>query len=368
MAPLSTASHLQEDSLPTLKAKPRRSVTFEEGGGGTNPDQGAGYFSAWRGSKLKPNVSQPRLHRSGKNADASDSLERLGKRDKFKDKLAMYEKLQAELKDRIEVFSDKKPPAVAEDDDKRTRVTGEEEEDESRPSARPRRTEENPSEPPALSSKAAQLSDRLAALDKTVFDHRLSLAGTSSRSQADLTNTAANTSRDAVEDGRTVWNDDERDVLADKGGGRGRLRLSLKVPRCCSSCSGRALVPDTRIFKLCRGKQPLTLKGGDSEGLHDTVISAHLETEGEWPGNQFLQRLTDAVRGIDRKFDLPEQHLLADLSDSAEPFLLDISRSVQYNPVLTWYAVDRDDEPHGGSVGRLARLDPVSEQEGGVSG
>ena len=122
----------------------------------------------------------------------------------------------------------------------------------------------------------------------------------------------------------------------------------------------------TREFeaKLRRELLPFTNVAPQADGReahkHDTVISVHLETEGEWPGNQFYQQLTSAIRSLDQKFDMPEQHLISDDADvQHDAFLLAICHSVQYNPILTWFAVDRDDEPDGGSVGRLARLDPV---------
>lgn len=46
---------------------------------------------------------------------------------------------------------------------------------------------------------------------------------------------------------------------------------------------------------------------------------------------------------------------------SASRFLEGVVRTVQYNPVMSWYLIDERNEPNGGSVGRLARMDPLHE-------
>ena len=106
------------------------------------------------------------------------------------------------------------------------------------------------------------------------------------------------------------------------------------------------------------------LYGPLSTELHnyfDSVMSVRAETEGERVGNGFFFHLYDQVDKYRPEMKQSKDHVdAANPHSTKSPFLLAIINSVQYNPVLSWYTVDSQDLPNAGSVGKLARLDPLN--------
>lgn len=239
----------------------------------------------------------------------------------------------------------------------------------------------------AMSSKAAELSDRLTALNSSVFQQKLSLAETEKnillkerqelQAQIRQMNHIQKASQMEMQNkmtdqfGKAMKETFEqiKDVMKSMQGAEKKDLVSLneayeaKIRKELLHLAAEGSNPEnTLVEKRTELYGPLNTT---PHNYFDSVISVRAETEGERIGNGFFFHLYDAVEKISGgDMKQSKDHVDAGNPHSTKaPFLLSIINSVQYNPVLSWYTVDSQDLPHAGSVGKLARLDPLNGQD-----
>jgi hypothetical protein len=235
----------------------------------------------------------------------------------------------------------------------------------------------------AMSSKAAELSERLASLNTSVFQQKLSLAETEKNillkerqelqaqirqmnhlqkqsaldMQNKMTDQFGNAMKETFEEIKdvikTLQGTEKKDIISLNEAFEKRIRKEL-----LHLAQGVENANVNLVQKRSELYGPLNL---DLHNFFDSVISVRAETEGERVGNGFFFHLYDAVQKLRPEMKQSKDHVDAGNPHSTKaPFLLAIINSVQYNPVLSWYTVDSQDVPNAGSVGRLARLDPIN--------
>ena len=238
----------------------------------------------------------------------------------------------------------------------------------------------------AMSSKAAELSERLASLNSSVFQQKLSLAETEKhilvkerqelqaqirqmnqiqkQTQMDMQNKMTDQFGQAMKETfeqikdvmKSMQGTDKKDLVSLNEAYEHKFRREV-LPMAAEGENHSTSLSDKRI----------KMYGALNTGLHnyfDSVMSVRAETEGEAVGNGFCFHLYDAVQKMRPEMKQTKDHIDAGNPHSTEsPFLRAIVNTVQYNPVLSWYTVDSQDFPNAGSVGKLARLDPINGQD-----
>ena len=238
----------------------------------------------------------------------------------------------------------------------------------------------------AMSSKAAELSERLASLNSSVFQQKLSLAETEKhilvkerqelqaqirqmnqiqkQTQMDMQNKMTDQFGQAMKETfeqikdvmKSMQGADKKDLVSLNEAYEHKFRREV-LPMAAEGENHSTSLSDKRT----------KMYGALNTGLHnyfDSVMSVRAETEGEAVGNGFCFHLYDAVQKMRPEMKQTKDHIDAGNPHSTEsPFLRAIVNTVQYNPVLSWYTVDSQDFPNAGSVGKLARLDPINGQD-----
>ena len=235
----------------------------------------------------------------------------------------------------------------------------------------------------AMSSKAAELSERLASLNSTVFQQKLSLAETEKnillkerqemqaqirqmnqlqkQQQADMQNKITDQFGKAMKETfeqikdvmKSIQGNDKKDLVSLNEAFEQRFRQELLYYA--------DHTPQSTLLEQ-RAKKYGTIDV-DLHNFLDSVVSVRSETEGK-QGNGFFFNMYDTVEKLSSQMRQCRDHVDAgNLHSDQSPFLLNIINSVQYNPVLSWYTVDSQNFPNAGSVGALARLDPINGQD-----
>jgi len=233
----------------------------------------------------------------------------------------------------------------------------------------------------AMSSKAAELSDRLASLNSTVFQQKLSLAETEKnillkerqelqaqirqlnqsqkQAQADMQNKMTDQFGKAMKETfeqikdvmKSIQGSDKKDLATLNETFEQNFRKQLMY---------YADYTPQSTLRAHRANRygPVNV---DLHNFLDSVISVRSDTEGK-QGNGFFFNLYDNVEKMSSaQMRQCRDHVDAgNLHSDQSPFLLNIINSVQYNPVISWYTVDSHNFPNAGSVGALARLDPIN--------
>ena len=266
----------------------------------------------------------------------------------------------------------------------------------------PRKAEASPSpQPPVeggvggsgitMSSKAAELSGRLAALNSTVFEQKLSLAETEKnilrkerqelqaqlrqmnqlqrQAQVDMQSKMTDQFGKAMKETfeqikdvmKSIQGPDKKDLASLNEAFEQKIREEL-LPLVTEG-ENIAAAPDPVTLEKKRSELygPLNT---DRHNFFDSVMSVQSETEGERVGNGFFFQMLQDIEKARPEMKQSSDHVDAgNLHSTKSPFLLAILNTLQYNPVLTWYTVDTHYFPNAGSVGKLARLDPLNGQD-----
>ena len=242
-----------------------------------------------------------------------------------------------------------------------------------------------------MSAKASELSDRLADLNAQVFQQKLSLAETEKnvllkerqelqaqirqlnafqkQSAQDMQNKMTDQFGKAMKETFEQIKDVMKSIQGPGAGGRqdansANERFEEKVRDELLPLTAAAVADNPEGSLVDKRSSLYGPLNTSQHNYFDSVISVRAETEGERMGNGFFFHLYDAVEKIKPDIKQSKDHVDAgNLHSTRSPFLLAILNSLQYNPVLSWYTVDVTDFPHAGSVGKLARMDPMNGQD-----